>query len=307
MKTVIDVTAIEPRLKHPTIFEAFDKTTGQDLLTILNDHDPKPLYYQLLGERGNIFTWNYVQNGPEVWQVEIQKRAVNSETLGEMAASDIRKADVFKRFGLDFCCGGKQTLEEACHEKGIDTFAVKEELNKAMSANMESDRDYNAWTLSFLCDYIVQVHHNYIRKTNPVLLELSEKVATRHGNGHPELYELRQVVSMLVAELNPHMLKEEHVLFPYIKALEGGQKQHNGMTSIEKPVWMMEMDHQMAGNLVADIRMLTNEYALPDDACQSYRLLFQKLEEYDNDLKLHIHLENNILFPKAMEMDKKRS
>jgi regulator of cell morphogenesis and NO signaling len=132
-ENILNVTEIEPKLKHPTIFTRFDALKAGESLTILNDHDPKPLYYQLLGERGNIFTWEYQEQGPKLWRIKISKRpeGVADETLGEIAAKDLRKAEVFKKYGLDFCCGGKKTVKEACAEKGIDVTKVEQELQNS--------------------------------------------------------------------------------------------------------------------------------------------------------------------------------
>ena len=128
--TVLNVSLIEPKLKHPTIFAQFDELTDGEDFIILNDHDPKPLYYQLLAERGNIFNWEYLEEGPIYWRVKIGKRKIHEgiETLGEIAAKDLKKAQIFKKYGLDFCCGGKKTVKEACVEKGIDAVQVEKEL-----------------------------------------------------------------------------------------------------------------------------------------------------------------------------------
>ncbi|MBS1601974.1 MAG: DUF542 domain-containing protein, partial [Bacteroidetes bacterium] len=116
----LDVTVLEPRKKHPTVFARFDQLPEGENFTIINDHDPKPLYYQLLAERGDCFSWEYLEQGPERWRVRITRKPQGSETLGQIVAGDFRKANVFKRYGLDFCCGGKKTVREACAEKGID-------------------------------------------------------------------------------------------------------------------------------------------------------------------------------------------
>ncbi len=127
---ILDVTQIESRLKHPTIFNKFDDLEGGEAFIINNDHDPKPLYYQLMAERGQTFTWDYLENGPEVWRVKIVKNGlVNDETIGEMVTKDFRKAQVFKKFGIDFCCGGKKTIKEVCAKKGIDASQVEKELH----------------------------------------------------------------------------------------------------------------------------------------------------------------------------------
>ena len=132
-ENILNVTLLEPRLKHPTIFKYFDELAEGESLTIHNDHDPKPLYYQLLGERGNIFTWEYLEEGPIWWKVRITKRLSGEaeETLGQLVAKDMRKAQIFKKYGLDFCCGGKKTVKEACSEKGLDVTKIERELQLA--------------------------------------------------------------------------------------------------------------------------------------------------------------------------------
>jgi regulator of cell morphogenesis and NO signaling len=308
---VLDVTKIEPRLKHPTIFDHFDQLAGGQAFIIHNDHDPKPLYYQLLGERGNCFTWNYQINGPEVWEVEIRKNdpRQHEETLGKIVSKDLRKAEVFKRLGLDFCCGGKKTLKDACKENGLDLLRVKEELNKAERTNNGvPQHDFNSWSLSFLADYIVNVHHAYVKEKLPVISDLSEKVANRHGHTHSELKAINQLVREISSELTIHLQKEELVLFPYIKSIEartsGAPADLQIFHSVEEPIAAMENDHDIVGDLAEKIRILSNNYTLPEKACNSYALLYKMLEDFENDLHLHIHLENNILFPKAAELER---
>jgi regulator of cell morphogenesis and NO signaling len=308
--TVLDVTKIEPRLKHPTIFEHFDLLTGGEGFVIHNDHDPKPLYYQLLGERGNCFTWNYLQNGPVVWEVEIRKNDPNmkEETLGEIVKGDLRKAEIFKKLGLDFCCGGKKTLKDACRENGLDILQVQEELKKADQViSATPQHDFNAWSLSFLADYIVNVHHSYVKQNLPILKDLSEKVANRHGLQHAELNTIRNLVGEMADELTVHLQKEEVVLFPYIKELEktisGSDNDQSIFHSVEEPIAAMENDHDIVGDIAEQIRILTHNYTLPHNACNSYALLYKMLADFENDLHLHIHLENNILFPKAVTLE----
>src|SRR5690606_37332541 len=305
---VLDVTQIEPRLKHPTIFEHFDALEQGESFIIHNDHDPRPLYYQLLGERGNIFTWEYLESGPQTWQVQIAKPAAEAEeTVGEIAAKDMRKAEVFKKLGIDFCCGGKKTVKEAVAEAGLTEAQVKEELERSEAASGGSvTHDFDSWDLGFLADYIYNVHHKYIRESGPVIEQLVEKVASRHGAAHPELIGLAKGVKELMAELYSHVQKEERVLFPAIKALEGSRDAAQTAFGIEGPVHMMEAEHDSTGDELKALRKLTNDYALPADACNSYTYLFDKIKEFENDLFQHIHLENNILFPKALKLEKER-
>ena len=215
----LNVTLLEPRMKHPTIFKYFDELQPGEAFRILNDHDPKPLYYQMLGERGNIFTWDYLQTGP--WfVVQIRKNnAATQETMGEIATKDLRKAEVFKKYGLDFCCGGKKTVKEACEEKGLDAAKVEAELNAAEANPTSRPLPYNDWSLDFLADYVVNTHHSYVRKSLPDLLAYSTKVATVHGDRHPELLTVSHLVKEINTELSEHMVKEEKVLFPFIKQL----------------------------------------------------------------------------------------
>ena len=310
-ENILNVTLLEPRQKHPTIFARFDDLAGGGSLTIHNDHDPKPLYYQLLGERGDIFTWEYLEQGPESWKVKITKRVpgANSETLGEIAAKDLRKAEVFKKYGLDFCCGGKKTVKEACEEKGLDAGLVEQELQQANKDFSSRPIPYNDWPLDFLADYIVNTHHSYTRKSLPDIRNYAAKVARVHGGRHPELLPIQQYVEAINAEMSAHMIKEENILFPYIKQLAASKANGQPLNaapfgSVKSPIAIMEQEHEAAGRHMENIRTLSIGYTLPEDACASYSLLFRMLEEFETDLHLHVHLENNILFPKALDTEK---
>jgi regulator of cell morphogenesis and NO signaling len=312
-ENMLNVTAIEPKLKHPTIFQKFDELKHGESLTIHNDHDPKPLYYQLLGERGNIFTWTYLEQGPKLWRVKISKRAEGEtdETLGEIAAKDLRKAEVFKKYGLDFCCGGKKTVKEACAEKGIDVTKVEQELQNSDKTSFTArPLPYNDWSLDFLADYIVNTHHSYVKKTIPDIRNYAAKVAKVHGAHHPELLRINQLAQEVCDEMSSHMVKEETVLFAYVKQLVaakntgGGKVQFGNLQTVETPINMMEMEHEQVGGNMDEIRKISNNYQLPQDACASYSFLFKTLDEFENDLHIHVHLENNILFPKALDLEK---
>lgn len=311
-ENILDVTVLEPRQKHPTIFARFDELEEGENLVIHNDHDPKPLYYQLLGERGNIFTWEYLEEGPLTWRVRIGKKITGEkdETLGEIAAKDLRKAEVFKKYGLDFCCGGKKTVKEACAEKGIDVTKVENELLHTDNLPVGGRAlPFNDWNLSFLADYIVNTHHSYVKKVIPDLQAYSEKVTKVHGRQHPELIEINKRVNDVCEEMAPHVIKEEKILFPFIKQLEAASNKEleldNGFfKSVQSPIDMMVHDHEIVGKKMEEIRELSKNYTLPEDACASYSFLFKSLDEFENDLHIHVHLENNILFPKALAMEK---
>src|SRR3989344_538058 len=170
METIetINVTIIEPKLKHPTIFRNFDKLVEGEAFIIYNDHDPKPLYYQLIGERGNIFSWEYLRSGPEFWEVKIKKNDFSQEpTIGELVAKDFRRAEIFKKYNLDFCCGGKKTVAQACSDKKVDYMIVEEELNRIDTVAVNPSLKFDEWGLDFLVDYILNTHHQYVKQSIP--------------------------------------------------------------------------------------------------------------------------------------------
>jgi len=230
------------------------------------------------------------------------------ETVGEMARRDYRKAEVFKKLGIDFCCGGKKTMEEAAAAEGLDVELVKEALSKSETINVgTAQHDFDGWPSSFLADYIVNVHHKYVRESTQLLDELSNRVAYKHGDRFTYLPLLRHHVMELLEELHTHMHKEEMILFPFIKQLEqqnAGAAGCGSFSTVQQPIAVMEDDHNAAGELVRKIKELTNNFTIPANACNSHNLYFKKLEEFVGDLYQHIHLENNILFPKAVQMEK---
>ena len=239
----------------------------------------------------------------------MQKIAEIDETLGQIAAKDLRKAQIFKKYGLDFCCGGKKTVKQACAEKGLDTTKIEQELQQADRVPSFRALPYGDWSLDFLADYIVNTHHSFVRRNLPDIVAYAEKVMRVHGNHHPELLPIHQLVEEVNVELTAHMIKEERVLFPYVKELveakNNGKPLHAAhFGTVQNPINMMEMEHEMVGKNLAKIRELSNNYTLPEDSCASYSFLYRMLDEFEDDLHLHIHLENNILFPKALAMEK---
>lgn len=308
---ILDVTVIEPRFKHPTIFDKFDSLLGGEAFIIHNDHDPKPLYYQLLAERGQVFNWDYLESGPDIWQVKIAKKTESetTETIGEIVAKDYRKAQVFKNLGIDFCCGGKKTIAEVCDKKGIDPAEVERQLEAVKGEAADSEHDFQNWDLGFLSDYVINTHHRYVRDNTPFILEISQKVARVHGDRHPELVHVAQLFERIANDLTLHMVKEEKILFPFIKELaqvynSGGMVPWADFGKISVPIQVMDSEHEQVGGDFETIRAITGNYTLPADACSSYTILFKKLEEYENDLHRHVHLESNILFPKAIQLEK---
>jgi regulator of cell morphogenesis and NO signaling len=215
---------------------------------------------------------------------------------------------VFKKYGIDFCCGGKKSLKQACEEKGLDVEIVEAELENPVQAT-SSANDYNRWEPDFLADYVYNQHHLYYYNELPVLKGLITKVTQHHGGNHPELKYLYSLFAQLVQELDTHFMKEEKVVFPFIKALVAAKRTGdfealNNQPSITDPIRIMEVDHDAAGEILTEMNKLSNDYTPPVDACNSYQFLYKKLKDLEEDLHQHIHLENNILFPKALKLEK---
>jgi len=305
---MLDVTKLAPGLKHPTIFQWFDALSAGESMTILNDHDPKPLYYQLIGERGSCFNWQYLEQGPQWWRVTISKLHPGEETIGEIAAKDIRKAEALKKLGIDFCCGGKKSVSQAANEAGVSLMEVESALTNAEKLAPSINPDFRRWDADFLADYIYNQHHKYYYENKNEWLALTDKVVNVHGSREPWLVKLKLLLEKLCNELDVHFYKEEKIIFPFIKELcdckKNGTKPKQDLILGKGPLAMMEMEHDGAGEILRDLRTCTNGYTAPDGACNSFRLLYNRLQELESDLHTHIHLENNVLFPKAVEMEK---
>jgi regulator of cell morphogenesis and NO signaling len=236
-------------------------------------------------------------------------RIVETETLGQMASRHPRSISVFKKYGLDFCCGGRKTIADACAEKGLDLIKVEHELLHAEKRHFIRPLPCNSWSLDFLCEYIVNTHHSYVKSALPELELYAKKVADVHSGDYPELKEIYNLVVMMASEMTEHMLKEEEIVFPYISGLvnDGNKKSHTEdlrLASGQKPIELMEMEHEQVGRWLHEIRTLTKNYTLPVGACTSYKSLYKLLEEFEEDLHQHVHLENNILFAKAADLEK---
>lgn len=233
-----------------------------------------------------------------------------TQTVGGTVAEDYRTAEVFRSFGMDFCCGGGKTIEEACREKGVDIETLAKALEKSMD-EPAARQNYNDWSLHFLIDYIINNHHGFVRKKLPEIEYYARKVAGVHGSRHPELVDIHRLFTRLKDEMLDHLEKEEQVLFPYIKNLvnaENGEESTNanpGFRTVEVPINLMEQEHEAAGGIMDEIKTLSNHFRPPEDACATFRVLFKNLQGFQEDLHKHVHLENNILFPKAKELEER--
>jgi len=223
---------------------------------------------------------------------------IQDPTLGDLVATNPAAARVLEGFGLDYCCRGTRTLADACADAGVDAAAVAAKL-----ADLDVPGDAT-WTLldaPALAEHIVATHHRYLHEELPLLDALAEKVLGVHGSRHPELAEVRRLVAAVRADLEPHLMKEERVLFPAIAAIAAGQTEFP-FGSVANPIRMMTLEHDRAGQLLADLRAATNGYAVPDDACASFQALYGRLEALELDTHLHIHKENHVLFPAAIAL-----
>jgi regulator of cell morphogenesis and NO signaling len=227
-------------------------------------------------------------------------------TVGEIVAADFRTAAVFQGLGIDFCCGGKRTLRDACRKQQVDEDEVLEAIVR-VRAVPDAAPKFDSWPLEQLIGHIVNRHHAYVRRALPSLSAFTRKLAAVHGSRHPELYEIALLTEEVAREMSTHMMKEEQVLFPYIAAASAAIS--NGMPapaapfgSIDDPIRVMEDDHDATGAAMARIRELTNGYVVPEDGCTTYRVCFAELRAFEEDLHAHVHLENNILFPAARRL-----
>jgi len=235
-----------------------------------------------------------------------------SETVGKIATDTPGTTREFEKLGIDYCCGGSRTLAEACAEAKISVDEVLARL-EAIAASPSAVSD-NKWDESSLADLIAHIngtHHVFVRSECPRIAALAAKVVAVHGKNHPELLTVQQVFSALTEELRVHLMKEEQVLFPYVLRMEesvlGGEPAPPAIFgTVLNPIRMMMQEHDGAGDALRALRSATNDYCVPDDACISYRTLFEALQGFEADLHQHIHLENNILFPRAAAMEGKR-
>ncbi|MCB8931803.1 MAG: iron-sulfur cluster repair di-iron protein [Fimbriimonadaceae bacterium] len=219
--------------------------------------------------------------------------------VGQLVAEQPGRSRVFERWGIDYCCGGKKTLGAVCETKQLDPNDLVRDLETADADPAGSGTDWRIEPLSTLCDHIEEKHHGFLRQALPRLSMLAAKVAERHGERDPRLVKVRDIFEEFRAELESHMLKEERILFPAIRSLEAGQPSHG----VAGPIEVMHAEHDHAGADLAAMRGLTDEFRPAADACNTHRALLHALAELEADMHQHVHKENNILFPRAIEKE----
>ena len=230
-----------------------------------------------------------------------------TKTVRELALEVPNATRVFERLRIDYCCGGGRNISEACAAVGVPLDQLSRMLDEAGAAPRDA-RDFNTGPLSDLVRHILDTHHVYTREESARIQALLEKVCAKHGGNHPELMEVRALFVKLDEDLQPHLLKEEQILFPYILRLEaaaaaGAPAPFAPFGTVNNPVRMMMFEHDTAGDLLREMRAAARDFQVPEDACMSFRALYRALEDFEKDLHQHIHLENNVLFPRAVELE----
>jgi regulator of cell morphogenesis and NO signaling len=229
-----------------------------------------------------------------------------SGTIGEIVASDFRAAAVFERFGIDFCCGGRRDLNDACRTAAVDPHEVIEAIG-SLPPVRDEETDVTRWPLDRLIDYIVSTHHAYVRSSMPMIRQHLTRLVEVHGARHPELLRAAVCFDTIARDLGQHMMKEEQILFPYVRELAttaaGGRHLPSPFGTVENPIRMMEREHREAADELRIIRELTHGFRTPDDGCATYAVCMAELQQFERDLHRHVHLENNVLFPKAVALE----
>jgi regulator of cell morphogenesis and NO signaling len=239
---------------------------------------------------------------------EIDMTAI-TQTVREIALEQPSSIRVFEQFGIDYCCGGRRPLADACAAGNLEVDKVIAALESAAKKPGPGFENWADKSLENLSSHIVATHHAYVKRELPRLAQLAQKVVNRHGSTKAELPVIAATLTQLDEELTQHLAKEEAVLFPYVASLEqsvslGMAKPHSCFGTVANPIAMMTRDHDAAGTLMAEIHRLSANFTTPDDACPTFHAFYDGLREFEQDLHQHIHLENNILFPRAIELER---
>lgn len=234
---------------------------------------------------------------------------MQEETIGEIVANDYRTAAIFKSYKIDFCCNGNRKFSDVCKEKNIDMEKLADEINAVTLKQSSNTFDYKSMDTDLLIDYVEKKHHRYVNNTIPVLLQYLDKLCKVHGNQHQELFEINNEFKECATALTAHMKKEELILFPIIRNMMKSNATHHELNlphfkTVNNPINVMLSEHDTEGERFRKIALLTNDYTPPADACGTYKVAFSLLKEFEDDLHTHIHLENNIVFPRAIELQK---
>ena len=237
----------------------------------------------------------------------MQESTTGNKTIGEIVAADFRTAKVFENHGIDFCCGGKVALAAACSDKGINLATITIELKAVQNEPAERSQNYSSWALPFLIDYIVNTHHLYLKENDEPIAAYARKIADVHGAHHAEVIQIATIFDKIATDMAAHLKEEEEVFFPAVKRVKaariaGHTPDTEDLGTIRTSLLKLHREHEEIGDAVHSIRHLSKDYAIPGDVCNTFMVTYQKLKEFEDDLHKHVHLENNILFPKAAEL-----
>ncbi len=231
----------------------------------------------------------------------MEQLQIKNLTVGEIVANDFRTSSVFKKAGIDFCCGGKQSFTEACNTNQVDALELENEILKIAEQPRNEYMNFKNWDPVFLSQYIVNTHHKFVLKNLPELVFYTQKIASVHGENHPELVDVADLFVKINDELLQHLKNEEDVLFPAIQEVINTNSATAKKTIVSEITCMAD-EHEFAGGAMDEINRITKGYKVPEDGCNTYRVAFKLLEQFEDDLHTHVHLENNILFPKALQL-----
>ncbi|MBK6346705.1 MAG: iron-sulfur cluster repair di-iron protein [Bacteroidales bacterium] len=224
---------------------------------------------------------------------------ISGLTIGQIIANDFRTASIFKKAGIDYYCGGNKSISEACSEKGVDEYKLRKQLEVLADSPVNNALNFKEWLPGLLCDYLTKTHHKFVLKSLPELVLYTGKIAEVHGEHHPELIEVASLFAGINEELFQHLAYEEEVLFPAIKAVERNASL-KGRSTLVSQISRLQSEHEFVVRAMDKIKVLTQNYLIPEDSCNTYLVSLTLLEQFEDDLHIHIHLENNILYPKVL-------
>lgn len=239
-------------------------------------------------------------------QTQPNQAGLIEQSIGEFVAEDYRTAAVFKKYGIDFCCGGQESLTAICQENDLNPEALLRELADVKSIPIDRGQNFAAWELPFLIDYIVNTHHAYLYENTDTIEGYTKKIAAVHGSHHPEVVEIAEIFAKVAKDLTLHLQKEEETLFPAIKRIVAARKNGNDASAedlaiLKSSLETLHQEHEEVGAAIHAIHRLSRGYEIPENVCNTFVVTYRMLQEFEDDLHKHVHLENNLLFPKAAQ------
>ncbi len=307
----LELTPVETRLKYPIVSEKFDALRPGHAMVINNDdNDSRELYYRLIAERGPTFRWELLENGPKKWLIKITKSSVtnNEETIGKIISLDYRKSRALNSLDIDFSSDGNRTLAQVFEGKEQSMAGVLRQWEIIGGLPPEKEMNFAGWDRTFLTKYIIQLHHRFVNAQTRFTIDLAFKVAASNSSRNPEITEVAEIFAHIGKMLEIHGQEQEKVLFPYITALFDAHTKGTSLTAadfghVSAPISLMQSESERVVTGLRLIRKLTNNYVAPAYSSSTCPVLYKLLAAYEEDTHLHLHLENNILFPAAIKTE----